>query len=70
MERRVRVPKAQVAFLRYVLEAEDGLAFLHGDGSGAVWVFAPEGRAAELDALLRDLVADGCVLGVYDASPI
>jgi len=68
--RRVLVAREAVAFLRGVLEAEDGLAFMHGDGAGAVWVLAPAERAPELDRLIQDLVSDGCLLGVYDAAPI
>jgi hypothetical protein len=68
--RRVHIARQDVAFLRYILEAEDGLAFLHGDGSGAVWVLAPEARAAELDKLIADLITDGHLLGVCDATPI
>jgi Domain of unknown function (DUF4911) len=68
--RRVLVAPEHVSFLRGVLEAEDGLAFMHGDGTGAVWVLAPEARSAELDALVHDLVGDGCLQGVYDPAPI
>ncbi len=51
----------QVAWLRYVLEAHDGLGLLHGDGTGAVFLFAPESQAAALDALIADLMAEGTV---------
>lgn len=59
--RRARVSTEQVAWLRYVLEAEDGLAFMHSDGSGIVLILCPEGRAAEMDALMVDLLRDGCL---------
>jgi hypothetical protein len=70
VSRRVHIARQDVAFLRYVLEAEEGVAFLHGDGSGAVWVLAPESRAMELDKLIADLITDGHLLGVCDATPI
>ena len=38
---RARVPAENVAWLRYVLEAEDGLAFMHSDGSGVVLLLCP-----------------------------
>jgi hypothetical protein len=57
----VRVRPEQVAFLRYVLEAHDGLAFMHSDGSGEVWLLAPVGREVALDELIRDLLAEGYV---------
>lgn len=56
-----RVPAENVAWLRYVLEAEDGLAFMHSDGSGVVLLLCPEGRAREMRVLLADLLADGCL---------
>ncbi len=53
--RRVRVPRDEVAWLRYVLEAHDGLANLHGSGDGTITLVTPTCRAAELDAILTDL---------------
>lgn len=62
VERAVLLARADVAFLRYLLEAHDGLAFMHGDGSGVVRVFATESQASELDALVADLEADGLLV--------
>lgn len=62
VERPVLVAKEQVAYLRYLLEAHDGLAFLHGDGSGVVHLIAPESQAPTLDLLIADLEAEGLVV--------
>ncbi len=62
VERRVLIARDQVAFLRYVLEGHDGVALMHGDGSGAVSLFAPESQAATLDLLIADLEAEGLVV--------
>ncbi len=56
--RRLRVPRHQVALLRYLVEAHDGLANLHGDGDGAITLVTPTSQAAALDALLVDLCAE------------
>lgn len=57
--RRVLVRSEQVAFVRYLLEAQDGLGALHGDGSAHITLFAPESQAAALDELIADLQAEG-----------
>jgi hypothetical protein len=62
VERPVLVAKEQVAYLRYLLEAHEGLAFLHGDGSGVVLLLAPESQAHQLDLLISDLEAEGLVV--------
>jgi hypothetical protein len=61
VERSVLLARADVAFLRYVLEAHEGLVFMHGDGSGVVRLFATESMKVELDALIEDLEAEGMV---------
>jgi Domain of unknown function (DUF4911) len=60
--RRLRVADDDVVFLRSVIEGYDGLAALHGDGSGVVSLCAPESRAAELDELIRDLASELALL--------
>jgi hypothetical protein len=50
--------------LRYVLEAHDGLAFMHSDGSGEVLLLAPVGLSAGLDELVGDLLQEGCLTAV------
>jgi hypothetical protein len=62
VERRVLVARADVAFLRYVLEGHDGMALMHGDGSGAISLFAPESQSRALDALISDLEAEGLLV--------
>lgn len=62
VERRVLVARAEVAFLRYVLEGQEGVALMHGDGTGAISLFAPESQSAVLDALIADLEAEGLVV--------
>ena len=54
-QRRCRVQDGDVVWLRSILEAYDGLAYLYGDGSGTVLVTSTLARAAELDALIEDL---------------
>ncbi|MDB4991373.1 MAG: hypothetical protein JWN04_6551 [Myxococcaceae bacterium] len=60
--RSVLVAKEQVGFLRSLLEGEDGLAFLHGDGSGVVQLLTPVSQLAALDRLIADLQAEGLVV--------
>lgn len=59
--RQVRVERATVAWLRYTLEAHEGLAFMHSDGSGLVSLLTTESQGPALDALIADLVAEGVV---------
>ncbi len=58
---RARVATENVAWLRYVLEAQDGLAFMHSDGSGVVLLLCPVGRTQEMRELMQDLLAEGCL---------
>ncbi|MBX3273158.1 MAG: DUF4911 domain-containing protein [Sandaracinaceae bacterium] len=58
VERRVHVPVGEVAWVRYVLEAHDGLAFFYSAGGGELTLVAPEARARELDDLIDDLAAE------------
>jgi hypothetical protein len=62
IERPVLIARADVAFLRYVLEAHEGLAFMHGDGSGVVLILAPESQQVALEELLADLESEGLVV--------
>ena len=64
IERPLLVAREQVALLRYVLEAHEGLGLMHGDGSGVIMLLAPESQAAALDALIDDLEAEGLVARV------
>jgi len=59
--RHVRVAKADVAWLRYTLEAHEGLAFMHSDGSGVVSLLTTYSQREGLDALIVDLQAEGLV---------
>ena len=56
--RRLRVQDDDVVVLRAIVEAYDGLAAFYGDGSGLIALSAPVERAAELDQLVADLVAE------------
>jgi len=56
--RRLRVADADVVWLRSVLEGYDGLAALHGDGSGVVTLTTTPCQTRELDELLDDLAAE------------
>ena len=62
VERRVLVAREDVAFLRYVLEGHDGVGLMHGDGSGAISLFAPESLIGELDRLIADLASEGLLV--------
>jgi hypothetical protein len=53
--RTIRVAREDVAWVRYLLEAEDGLANLYSSGDGAVTLIAPAGREKQLDAFIADL---------------
>ena len=53
--RRFRVARADVAWIRYVLEAHDGLGNLHGDGRGVIAIVTTTELAEALDAMLDDL---------------
>ena len=66
--RRVRVARGDVAWLRYVLEAQDGLANLHGDADGVITLVTTDGLAEELDRALADL-ADEIDLAPMEWAP-
>lgn len=53
--RRVRLPRDQVAWVRYVLEAHEGLANLYGEGTEVITLVTPLGNEAELDAVIAEL---------------
>lgn len=55
MRRRIRVARSEESWLRFVLEAEDGLAVMTAEGDGIVSVFSPEQLSGALDRLLEDL---------------
>jgi hypothetical protein len=59
--RRVLVARADVAFLRYLLEAHEGLAFMHGDGTGEISLLAPDSQLAALEQLIADLAEEGAL---------
>ena len=54
--RRVLIARGEVAWLRYLLEAEDGLGFVYGDGRGEVLVIGTEAQAEALDGWLADVL--------------
>jgi hypothetical protein len=56
--RRIVVRARDVVFFKGVVEASEGLAAVFAEHGGDLFVAAPEGRAAELDALLHDLSAE------------
>lgn len=64
--RQVRVHRSDVAWLRYILEAEEGLANFHSEGfgpvdRGVVHLTCPTQREDELDAFIAELISDGVV---------
>ncbi len=58
--RYLRIADAEQLRLGHIVSGYDGLASMHGDGSYVVLV-TTESMASELDALLRELRADGSV---------
>lgn len=53
--RRLVVRAKDVAFLKGIIEAHEGLAQLFAEGGGDLTIAAPVGREAELDELVQDL---------------
>jgi hypothetical protein len=56
--RRLVVRAKDVAVLKGVVEAHEGLAQVFAEGGGDLTIAAPAGRDAELDELVRDLAAE------------
>ena len=56
--RRLVVRAKDVAFLKGIVEAHEGLAQVFAEGGGDLTIAAPAGRDAELDELVRDLAAE------------
>ena len=56
--RRLIVRAKDVAFLKGVVEAHEGLAQVFAEGGGDLTIAAPAGREAELDELVRDLAEE------------
>ena len=56
--RRVVIRTRDVVFFKGIVEASEGLAAVFAEHGGDLTVAAPEGRAAELDKLLRDLAEE------------
>lgn len=56
--RRLVVRAKDVAYLKGIVEAHEGLAQLFAEGGGDLTIAAPAGREAELDELVRDLAEE------------
>jgi hypothetical protein len=56
--RRVVMRARDVVFFKGVVEASEGLAAVFAEHGGDLVVAAPQGRVAELDAVLDDLCAE------------
>lgn len=56
--RRIVVRAKDVAFLKGIVEAHDGLAAVFAESGGDLVVASPADREAELDALVRDLARE------------
>lgn len=52
------VEARQVAFIKSVIEASEGLACMFAERGGELLLVAPRSREAELDQLVRDLCSD------------
>jgi hypothetical protein len=64
VERHLLVPRQDVAWLRYVREAHEGLGLMHGDGSGVIVLMTTESQVGALDRLIDDLRREGTVQAV------
>ena len=58
ISRRLIVRAKDVAFLKGIVEAHEGLAQVFAEGGGDLTIAAPAGREAELDELVQDLAAE------------
>ena len=56
--RHLVVRAKDVAFLKGVVEAHEGLAQVFAEKGGDLTIAAPAGREAELDELVRDLASE------------
>jgi hypothetical protein len=56
--RRLVVRAKDVAFLKGIVEAHEGLAQVFAEGGGDLTIAAPAGRDAELDELVTDLASE------------
>jgi hypothetical protein len=66
--RRLVVRAKDVAFLKGVVEAHEGLAQVFAEGGGDLTLAAPADREEELDELVRDLAAElGGIVPAEDA---
>ncbi len=57
--RRIVMRARDVVFFKGIVEASEGLAAVHAEKGGDLIVAAPASRAAELDALLEELLDEG-----------
>lgn len=68
--RRLIVRAKDVAFLKGIVEAHEGLAQVFAEGGGDLTIAAPVGREAELDQLVQDLAEElGGILPVAEPEP-
>ncbi|HEX2732960.1 MAG TPA: DUF4911 domain-containing protein [Polyangiaceae bacterium] len=56
--RRLLLPKEQIVYVRGILEASDGVAFLLAIRGGDVTIVGSKSRAHELNQILEDLRAE------------
>jgi len=56
--RRIVVRAKDVAFLKGIVEAHDGLAAVFAESGGDLTIAAPRDRTEELDELVSDLAAE------------
>ena len=56
--RRLVVRAKDVAFLKGIVEAHEGLAQVFAEAGGDLTIAAPAGRDADLDELVNDLAAE------------
>lgn len=56
--RRLLVRAKDVAFLKGIVEAHEGIAQVFAESGGDLTIASPSDREDELDALVRDLAAE------------
>ncbi len=64
--RRVQVATDKVALVRFLLEAEDGLGMMHGDGTQHISLLCPVSMVEALDRFIADLETEGLLVLAHE----
>lgn len=66
--RTVLVDAKELAFVRHVLEASEGLGFVSSEKGGDLFVLAPVSRSADLDVLLNDMARETGLVVIHSSA--